>query len=76
MNIAAEALIEISHLLGAPVGSYYPDDIKVDIYEERVQLASRIARRVLLVMFNQPAIQLSPSSAELEDKFGLAFYPP
>lgn len=72
MNIAAEALIEISHLLGAPVGSYFPAEIKVDIYEERVQRASVIARRVLLV-HREAAIPLPPSSEELEDRYGLAF---
>jgi|HubBroStandDraft_1064217.scaffolds.fasta_scaffold384449_2 hypothetical protein len=61
MNIAVEALIEISHLLGAPVGNYYPDDIKVDIYEERVVEAARIARRVIL-SYNSYPIQLGPST--------------
>jgi hypothetical protein len=60
MNIAVEALIEISHLLGGPVGSYYPAEIKVDIYEERVQAAARIARRVIMLGSHTTAIPLGP----------------
>lgn len=60
MNIAVEALIEISHLLGAPIGDYYPADIQVDIYEERVQAAARIARRVIMLEHYAAAIPLGP----------------
>lgn len=61
MSIAVDALIEISHSLGAPVGDYYPAEIKVDIYEERVQAVSRLIRRVILASSVVP-IPLPPSS--------------
>lgn len=62
MSIELDALIAISNLLGGPVGSYYDSETKVEVYEARVERASRIARRVIVVLSAAAPIPLPPSS--------------
>jgi hypothetical protein len=62
MSIELDALIDISNLLGGPVGAYYSPELKVKVYEARVERASKIARRVIIIMSAAASIPLPPSS--------------